>query len=320
MDFWANILSLSSAEWMADAHGFLTTLSFVGYGALIVCVALLFKYHQENLRLPLTWSLGIQTLLVGATSAVGIVAYVAYRTPGGAREFLLSNPQTSWLHNTAFEYMENLCGITPWLLLMVCFFVAIALGSRLAHNGPALRFILGGSILSLIFVFISAVMAVLVSKVAPVQKFSVGADLLIRGGYLILGLALLTVIIVGGVFWLVNTQFRRTKSTEGTDAPLGSIMYGSAVGLTLMWTLNWAKVADTHFSQSLNYINSIGPYGGVLIWALVTIVIATLVAWLVTARTAKGSLSLTKAGWTLLMCALVQIPVFFEPFYQLFIK
>jgi hypothetical protein len=310
---------MSAAEWVADVHGFLTTLSFLGYGAVIACIGLLCKYRQENLRRPLTWSLGIQTLIVGATSALGIVAYVAYRTPGGAREFLLNNPQTSWLHNTAFEYMENLCGITPWLLLMVCFFVAITLGSRLAQHGPALRFIFGGSILSLIFVLISAVMAVFVSKVAPLQKFSVGGDLFSGGGYLVLGLALLTVIIVGGVFWLITLRFRQKQSTNG-DASIGPIMYGSAVGLTLMWTLNWAKVADTHLSQSLNYINSIGPYAGVLIWTLVTIVIAALVAWLVTARTAKGSLSLTKAGWTLLMCALVQIPVFFEPFYQLFIK
>jgi len=317
MEFFNHIFSLPLAEWVADIHGLLATLALLVFGAIIAIALLLKRNGEKNLHKPLTCLLGIQTLLVGAVSAAGIVAYVAYRTPGGAREFLLNSTETNWLHSIVFEYKEYLCGITPWLLMIIAFFVAVSLGQRLHQNKAALNFILAGTVVSTFFQIITTVLATLVGKIAPLQKFTVGGDIFSRGGNIVILVSAIVVISFTATFWLITRGLGRSKETPENYNSIAAIMYGSAVGLTLMWALDIAKEAIAPLKTSLAYINSVGPYSGVLIWSLVATLVASIIIRLATIK--AKPLSLNTAGWVLISCALIQIVTFFPPFYHLFI-
>jgi hypothetical protein len=119
------------------------------------------------------------------------------------------------------------------------------------------------------------------------------------------------------VFWLVTRRRSRTNETGETYNSLAAVMYGSSIGLTLMWALNMAKEASPALKNSIAYINSVGPYGGVVTWSLVAIVAGTLVVRLATLKV--KSLSLNKAAVTLIACSALQLLMFFPPFYRLFI-
>jgi hypothetical protein len=318
MDFFRNIFNFPLAEQVANLHGLFSTLALIGFGAVFVLIILIRKgYGQEKLHKPLAYVLGIQTLLIGLLSTTGIVAYVAYRTNGGARSFLLSTPGTAWLHNLVFEYKEYLGGVAPWLLIMVAFFLVLYLGPRLYQNKVAQRFILASNIVSIIFLIIVATLAVLVSKIAPLQKFPVGSDLFTRGGNIVLLTAFLTVLVLGGIFWLITRRAKRTNQDGENHNSLAAVMYGSSIGLTLMWALNMAKEASPALKNSIAYINSVGPYSGVVIWSLVAIAAGTLVVRLATLKV--KSLSLNAAAVTLIACSALQVLMFFPPFYHLFI-
>lgn len=317
MEFFNNLLNFPLAESVANLHGLLATLSLLVFGAIFAIIGAFKKYQLETLFKPLACLLGVQSLLVGATSTMGIVAYVAYRTSGGAREFLLRSGQTDWLHKIVFEYKEYLCGITPWLLIMVAFFVVLTIGPSLYRQRSMLRFILASTAVSAFFLMLTASLAVLVSKVAPLQKFQVGGDLFTKGGNLVILTAVLTAILIAGTFWLVTRKARKTAPDNANYNSAVSMMYGSAFGLTVMWVLNIVKEASAPLKQSLAYITGIGPYSGVLIWSLAAIIVATIVIWLITLK--RKPLSMNKAGWTLVVCALVQVIIFFPPFYGLLI-
>jgi hypothetical protein len=318
VEFFRNIFGFPLAEQIANLHGLFSTLALLAFGAIFAVIILIRKgYGQQNLHKPLAYLLGIQTLLIGLLSTSGIVAYVAYRTNSGARSFLLNTPGTTWLHNIVFEYKEYLGGITPWLLIMIAFFLVLYLGPRLYQNKFAQRFILASNIVSVIFLIIVAALAVLVSKVAPLQKFNVGSDLFTRGGNIVVVAAFFTALVLGGMFWLVTRRRSRTNETGETYNSLAAVMYGSAVGLTVMWALNMAKEASPALKNSIAYINSVGPYSGVVTWSLVAIVAGTLVVRLATLKV--KSLSLNAAAVTLIACSALQVLMFFPPFYRLFI-
>jgi len=317
MEFLLKLLQLPLAEQVANLHGLLAILSLLMYGSLFTVILLYKKFKLEDLHKPLLYLLGIQTLIITAISMAGIVAYIAYRAPGGAREFLLSSANTNWLHNIAFEYKEYLCGITPWLLLMVAFFVAARLGSTIYKNRAVLRLLLACVAVSVLFVLLTATMAVLVAKIAPLGKFMVGNDLFPNGGLIVIGATLLTVIVIAGLFSLIN--FVRKPSENRNINSVASMMYGSSAGLTMTWVLNMAQEANFNFKQSIAYLPSVGPYGGVIIWSLVTVVVVTLILWLATSKI-KKEMPVVAAGWVLIISALIQIVAFFPPFYHLFIR
>jgi hypothetical protein len=319
MEFFQKLLSLPLAEQVSNLHGLLATLCILGFGALFVIIPVYSKYGPENLHKPLLYILGIQSLFVGAVSTAGIVAYVAYRTAGGAREFILGSPQTSWLQSIAFEYKEYLCGIAPWLLLAVAFFIALRLGSALHKNKAVLNLILIAAITSAVLVFITSTLAVLIAKIAPLEKFAVGDNLFQAGGNIVIGIAVLTVIVIGGLFWLLSTKSSEQAKAAGNYNSLIAIMYGSAAGLTVMWILDLAQAANASFKQSIMYVPSVGQYSGVMILSLIAIIIASLLIWLATLRIKKGW-SLTAAFWVLMVSAWVMVIAFFPPFYHLFIK
>jgi hypothetical protein len=315
MEFFRNISDLPLAEKIANLHGLLATTALLIFGATVVVILILKRYRQEGLHRPLAYLLGVQTLLVGATSAIGIIAYVAYRTPDGARDFLRGDTDTVWLHNIAFEYKEYLCAITPWLLVMVAFFVVLKLGPRLYHHKWALSFVLSATIVSAVFLMLTAALAVLVSKVAPLQKFAVGSDFFSRGGDTVVVAAIITSIVLGCIFWLIT----RGRAGEGSEnlGSIAAIMYGSAAGLTLLWVLNMSKEASESLRESLAYVESIGPYSGVVLWSLVTIAVMVLVIWLITLKVKRLSPGI--AGVVLIVSALIQVVTLFPPFYRLFI-
>jgi len=315
VEFFRNIFGLPLAEQLAGLHGLLAILALPVYGA-IVTLAALGQHRNGSLHRPLTCLLGIQTLLLGAVSTAGTIIYVAYRAPGGAREFLLSGTETAWLHRIVFEYKEYLGGITPWLLMMAAFFVAMRLGPRLYDNKPAIRSVLAMTVVSALFLMLTTAMAVLVSKIAPLQKFEAGGGFMPQGGNAVLIAAILAAAVIAGIFWLAIRKTSRLIEDREDLAPAGAIMYGSAAGLTVMWMLNIAKEVFQPLKDSLAYINGVGPYSGVLTWSLVTIIATTVMIRL---ATAKGEmLSLNRAGWVLVGCALVQVLVFFPPFYEMF--
>lgn len=319
MEFFQNLLGLPLAEQLSNFHGLLATLCILGFGGLFVIIPVYRSRGFESLHKPLLYLLGIQSLGVLAVSAIGIIAYVAYRTAGGAREFLLSNAQTGWLHNIVFEYKEYMCGITPWLLLGIAFFIALRCGSTLYKNRGLLNLILASAITSAVFVFITSTLAVLIAKVAPLEKFAVGGNLFPAGGNVVIVVAIVTAIVIGGLFWLLNSKISEQKKAAGNYNSLISIMYGSAIGLTVMWILDLGQAANPAFKQSLTYLSSVGQYGGVVLWSLVATVIASLVIWLATIKM-KNTMSVTAAGWVLLISAWIQVVAFFPPFYHLFIK
>jgi hypothetical protein len=319
VEFFQNLFQLPVAEQLSNLHGLLATLTLFMYGALFVAIPVYKKYQAGNMYKPLLYLLGIQTLLVGAVTTFGIIVYVTYRTAGGARDFLLGNAGTSWLHNIVFEYKEYLCAITPWLLLMVAFFVAARLGQQLYKNKAALKLILTFVIVSAIFVLLTATLAVLVTKMAPLEKFSVGADLFSRGGIIAIIVAILTLIVLGGIFWLINFRLgRQIKDPQNTN-PAAAMMYGSAAGLTVMWIFDWAQAASPAFKAAITYVPGIGQYSGVVLWGLIAVVVITLAVWLVT-LVIKKRVPVIAAGWVLVISALIQILFFFPPFYHLFIK
>jgi hypothetical protein len=319
MEFFQNLFQLPLAEQLSNLHGLLATLSLLVYGALFVAIPVYKKYQAGNLYKPLLYMLGIQTLLIGAVTTFGIIVYVAYRAAGGAREFLLSNAGTGWLHNIVFEYKEYLCAITPWLLLMVAFFTAARLGSQLYKNKSALKLILTLVIVSAIFVLLTATLAVLVTKMAPLEKFSAGADLFSKGGIIAIIVAILTLLVLGGIFWLINFilghQIKEPKNTN----PAAAMMYGSAAGLTVMWIFDWVQAASPAFKAAITYVPGIGQYSGVVLWGLIAVVVVTLAVWLITLGI-KRPTPLIAAGWVLVTSALIQIIFLFPPFYHLFIK
>ncbi|MHB8085695.1 MAG: hypothetical protein ACYDHZ_07705 [Dehalococcoidia bacterium] len=319
MEFFQNLLSLPLAEQVSNLHGLLATLCILGFGALFVIIPVYSKYGPENLQKPLVYILGIQTLFVGAVSTAGIVAYVAYRTAGGAREFLLSSPQTTWLHSIAFEYKEYLCGIAPWLLLAVAFFIALRLGSALHKNKAVLNLILIAAITSAVLVFITSTLAVLIAKIAPLEKFAVGGNLFQAGGNLVIGIAILTVIVLGGLFWLLTKKISAQAKESGNYNSLTAIIYGSAVGLTVMWILDVAQAANAGFKQAIMFIPSVGQYSGVMILSLITVIVASLIIWLAALKI-KKPWSIRAAFWVFVVSAWVMAIAFFPPFYHMFIK
>jgi hypothetical protein len=319
MEFFQRILQLPLAELLSDLHGLLATLCLVLYGAIFVTIAVYRKYSLQNLHKPLVWLLGIQTLVLGAVSTAGIVIYVAYRSPGGAREFLLKSADTGWLHNIVFEYKEYLGALVPWLLLMVSFFLVIRLGKEMYKNRDALRLVLTNVIVSASFVLLTSCLAVLVAKMAPLEKFNAGADLFSKGSDIAVIGAFVTLIVIGGIFWLVNFALGKPGNEAGQGNSLASMMYGSAAGLTVEWILDWAQAASPSFKTAITYVPGIGQYSGVIMWSLVAIALVTLVVWLATMKL-KRPLSLKAAGWVLVISALVQVVFFFAPFYHLFIK
>jgi hypothetical protein len=318
LEFLNNILNLPLAEKVADLHGLFATLSLLVYGAIVTIILLVKKNEAGNLHKPLICLLGVQTLLVGATSTAGIVAYVAYRTAGGAREFLINNPETAWLHSIVFEYKEYLCGITPWLLMMVAFLVAVSMRRSLYGNKPVLRYILISTIVSAVFLLLTSSLAVLVAKVAPLQDFEVGGDLFSRGGNVVVLASIVTAIALFVTFWLVTRQARSEDQDGQSLNSLAAMMYGSAVGLTVMWILNIAKEAMKPLGNSLAYVGSVGPYSGVISWSVIAIVIATIGVRLSTFKM-SAIIPLLAAGWILIASAMIQIIAFFPPFYKMLI-
>jgi hypothetical protein len=319
MDFFRNVFGFPVAEQIANLHGLFSTLALLAFGAIFAVIILICKGHeQERLHKPLAYLLGIQILLMGLLSVAGIVAYVAYRTPGGARDFLQGSLGTTWLHTIVFEYKEYLGAITPWLLIMVAFFLVLNLGPRLYKNKVALNFVLASNIVSAVFLVLVAALAVLVAKVAPLQKFPVGSDLFTRGGNIVVLAAFITAVVLAVLFWLLTRRRHSTDETGENYNSLAAVMYGSSIGLTSMWALNIAKEASPALKNSIAYINSVGPYSGVVTWSLVAIVAGTLLIRLATLKV--KSLSLNAAAVTLIACSALQLLMFFPPFYMVFIS
>ncbi len=316
MGFFINLLHLPLAEQISNLHGVLATLTPLVFGAIFVMVIVARKFQLGGLYKPTLWLLGIQSFLLAAASTAGVVAYVAYRTAGGAREFLLSASQTSWLHSIVFEYKEYLCAVAPWLLLVIAFFVVAKLGPEFYKNKTALQLILAFTILSAAFAMISATLAVLVSKMAPLEKFNVGQDLFSRGGNIAIVGAILTLAIIGGLFWFISSRSRQDKKLNSSS--LASMMYGSAAGLTVMWIIDVVKEGIAPFKTWLTFVPGIGPYSGVVFFSLVTVVVVTLIVWLATLKSSK-QLSLKAAGWVIITSALVQALFLFPPFYHIFL-
>jgi hypothetical protein len=316
MEFFRNLFGLPLAEQVSNFHGLLATVSPLVFGAKIVLIFMARKCVLASLYKPTLWALGIQSILLGAASIVGIVAYVAYRTAGGAREFLLSSPQTSWLHNIVFEYKEYLCAITPWLLLMVAFFVVLKLGPEFFKNKGATVFVFASIIVAAVFAMFSAALAVLVSKIAPLEKFPVGQDLFPRGGFIAIGAAFATLFVLAGLFWGITAR-SRIDEKQNSNA-LAAMIYGAIAGITVLWVLNATKEAIAPLKTWLTFVPSIGPYSGVVFFSLVAIVVVAVAAWLITMKSGKQA-SLKASGWALIAAAVIQAIFLFPPVYHSFL-
>jgi len=194
---------------------------------------------------------------------------------------------------------------------MVAFFLVLYLGPRLYKNKVALRFVLASNIVSAVFLVLVAALAVLVAKVAPLQRFPVGSDLFTRGGNIVVLAAFITAVVLAVLFWLLTRRRHSTDETGENYNSLAAVMYGSSIGLTSMWALNIAKEASPALKDSIAYINSVGPYSGVVTWSLVAIVAGTLLIRLATLKV--KSLSLNAAAVTLIACSALQLLMFFPP-------
>jgi hypothetical protein len=112
------------------------------------------------------------TVLVGT-----YVVFPQYRAapPEGAadlsaypRSFLLSEPDTAWLHTFAMEIKEH----APWIAAMLATAVAVIVvryGARLWDDRSAQRAVVIWLVLSLSLVSAVSLLGVFVNKVAPVQ-------------------------------------------------------------------------------------------------------------------------------------------------------
>jgi len=318
MEFFLKLLQMPFAEQISNFHGLLAIVSLFLYGAIFTSILVASKFSLEALHKPLLYMLGIQTLIIAAASTVGMTIYIAYRSPGGAREFLLSSPATSWLHTIAFEYKEYLCSIVPWLLLLIAFFVILRLGPAVLKNRPAVRLLLAFVTTSALFVLITATMAVLIAKIAPLEKFLPGNDILAEGGLSVITAMALAVLVAAAIYILINFTAKKDNVGRSFGNSLASMMYGAAAGLTVSWILNIVQTANSGFARAVTYVPSVGPYSGVIAWSLMAVFVATLAIWLITLGIRK-QMSLIAAGWVLIICALVQVVAFFPPFFELFI-
>ena len=314
MEFFRRLFEYPLAEQISNFHGLVTFLSFLAFGAIAVLVVLIRRGvdGNHNLQRPLATILGIQSVLVFITSLTGIIAYVDYRTAGGARTFLLETEERSWLHEIVFEYKEYIGAITPWLLILIAFFLVAYLGRRVYESRAAQTYVMAANIISLVFIMLTAALAVLVVKEAPLQDFDVGPGLFSRGGNLVVLFGFLFLVLIAGLYW-----FMSRNEVEGADNAFAAMMYGGAFGLTVMWIVLIIKENNPGFNTAIAYIKSVGPYSGVILFSLIAIIVGTLVAWILTRR---GRASLSTASWILFIACFVQLIMLFPPVWHLFVS
>jgi hypothetical protein len=311
----SEILNFPIYENLALIHGLLATLALFAYGTIWTLIYFLGKTPGNTGHKGLTVLLGLQTFVVGAVSSLGIVVYIAYRTAGGAREFLLNSENTAWLHKISFEYKEYMCSLTPWLLIMAAFFVAWRLKNRLFENKTAVTFIVISSVISAVYLLISMALAVLVTKAAPLQNFDVGSDLFNKGGTIVILSSLVTAAVLFFTFWFVSRSGR--PGMEKDAGKFYPIILGSAAGLTALWIINIIQESSESFAETITLISGVGPYSGVVFWSLITVLAVTVIVKLIIFR--RQTTSFSVVNWVLLISVILQMLLLFPPVYGIFL-
>lgn len=149
-------------------HGTLAMLSLILFGASIVLY-----FFTSKIQASINWlknTLVVLFVNLALLDIAGLISYISYRGVDGPRSVLIASKSTSWLHTIIFEHKEFLA-FAPVMLIFSAMFIVSKLGNSFGDDNKNhyLRMaVISSILLSLLFVFIVAGEAVLVTKAAPI--------------------------------------------------------------------------------------------------------------------------------------------------------
>lgn len=167
MELFIHLLQMPFWSKLANIHGLLAMAAIFLFG---VCFVLYFL--TDKIIIATLWlknSLLILFVDLILLDIAGLSIYVPYRATGGPRSLLLSGEATAWIHKIVFEHKEFLA-FAPPILIFAAFSIVKSLDKDFGNKEKYLwlrKSSLAAIILALIYVFIVAGEAVLVTKVVP---------------------------------------------------------------------------------------------------------------------------------------------------------
>ena len=169
LEFINGLLAYSTWEKFANLHGIFATLGLILFG-----VALALTPFYSKAKKYLSWFRTAVTLLlldIFLLTLNGFLIYQPYRAglPISPRSIILASDRP-WLHQIVFEHKEFLA-FAPLLLVGVAVFMAWYFGGSIKGSrfDGFRKVIFWSLLLGLIFTFVIAGEAVLVTKFAPVS-------------------------------------------------------------------------------------------------------------------------------------------------------